>query len=305
MGKVTNWLLHETVGVTLFDKIILTSFKLSYIFLRFFLRIVLGKKRRDTLYNQKEISFTSFFHIVINRLGLYNNILLKIKVPKYNYMFICRGNKEDFIFMTGHEDEILPHFKPNNGDIVIDVGAHIGHHTLIAAKRVGPKGKVISIEADPKNFDILNKNIKLNKFNDDNVITINNAVHSKETKIKLYTPAEETGHTIYNTIISDRVSPQEKFIEVNANTLDNLLQENGIKHEDVKWIKIDVEGAELEVLKGATEILSKSKGISLIIEIHSLNLYNSIVNYLDAYNIKIEFEKGDGEWRHIIARNNI
>jgi FkbM family methyltransferase len=304
MGKVTNWLLHETIGVTLYDKIILISFKLSYIVLRFFLRIVLGKKRRDILYYQKEISFNSFIYTVINRLGLYNKMLLKIKVPKYNYMFMCRGNNEDFIFMTGHEDEILPYFNPNNGDIVVDVGAHIGHHTLIAAKRVGPKGKVIAIEADPKNFNILNKNIKLNKLNDDNVIAINYAVHSKETKIKLYTPAEETGHTIYNTIISDRVSPQEKFIEVNANTLDRLVEENGVNHEDVKWIKIDVEGAELEVLKGAQNILSKSKDITLLIEIHSLNLYKIILSYLDTYNFKIEFEKGEDEWRHIIARKH-
>ena len=42
---------------------------------------------------------------------------------------------------------------------------------------------------------------------------------------------------------------RKKFVEVNANTLDNLLQQNGISHEDVNWIKIDVEGAEFEVLK--------------------------------------------------------
>ena len=63
-------------------------------------------------------------------------------------MFFCRANNEDIIIMNGHEKEILPHFKPNYGDFVIDVGSHIGHYTLIAAKRVGPKGKVISISSD-------------------------------------------------------------------------------------------------------------------------------------------------------------
>ena len=75
----------------------------------------------------------------------------------------------------------------------------------------------------------------------------------------------------------NRVTPNEKFIEVNANTLDSLLQENGISVNEVNWIKIDVEGAELEVLKGAHNILSKSKDISLLIEIHSsesLSKYN-------------------------------
>ena len=211
--------------------------------------------------------------------------------------------QEWFINLTIRENEIIEKFHPKTGEIVIDVGAHYGRYTIIAAKRVGPKGKVVAIEADPKNLEILNKNIKLNKLNN-NVITCNYAVHSKETKIKLYTPEEASGRTIYNTIMSERISHEEKFIEVNANTLDSILEENGIKHEKVDWIKIDVEGAELEVLKGAHKILSESKNIILLVEIHSLNLYKSIVKYLEIYNFKIEFEKGDGEWRHIIARNH-
>ena len=183
MGKLNSWLLKDTVGVTLFDKCILMSFKLLYLFFRFILRVVLGKRRRDNLYNRKGISFNTFFYNIIKKFGIYEYLLLRINVPKYNYMFFCRANNEDIIIMKGHEDEILSHFKPNYGDIVVDVGAHIGHYTLIAAKRVGPKGKVISIEADPKNFEILNKNIELNKLND-NVITINCAVSSKEEKMK-------------------------------------------------------------------------------------------------------------------------
>ena len=303
MGKLTSWLLKDTVGVTLFDKFMLLSFKLSYIFLRIILTVFLGKRRRDILYNQKGIGFNSFLFKTVRMMGLYNYLILRIKVPKYNYSFFCRSNNEDFTFMTGHEEEILKHFKPTNGDIVVDIGSHIGHHTLIAAQGVGPKGKVIAFEADPKNIEILNRNIKLNKF--DNVITVNCAVSSENSKIKLYIPENESGNTIYNTIMSNRVNSKEEYIEVNANTLDNLLHENGIKHEDIKWIKIDVEGAELEVLKGAHKTLSEAKNIALIIEIHSLDLYINIIKYLDSCNFKIEFEKGDGEWRHIIARNRI
>jgi FkbM family methyltransferase len=304
MGKVSSWLLKETVGVGLFDKCILLSFKLSYLFFRFLLTVFLGKRRRDTFYSQKGMGFNAFLFKTVKMMGLYDYIILRIKVPRYNYSFFCRSNNEDFTFMTGHEEEILKQFKPNSGDIVVDIGAHIGHHTLIAAQGVGPTGKVIAFEADPQNFEILIKNIKLNKFNE-NVITMNCAVSSKESKIKLYTPEKESGHTIYNTIMSDRVNPKEKFVEINANTLDSLLQENGIIYEEVKWLKIDVEGAELEVLKGAHKTLSEAKNITLIIEIHSFNLYKSIIKYLDKYNFKIEFEKGDGEWRHIIANNHI
>jgi precorrin-6B methylase 2 len=57
--------------------------------------------------------------------------------------------------MTFHEDDLMEHnFKPKEGYIVIDIGAHIGPYTLIAAQRVGPSGKVVAIEADPDNFNI-------------------------------------------------------------------------------------------------------------------------------------------------------
>ena len=135
-------------------------------------------------------------------------------------------------------------------------------------------------------------------------MTLNYAVYSKEGKLNLYLPRkkEDIPHTKYNTVMLDRAHGETQFLEVQAHSLDYLLQLNMIKHEDVKWIKIDVEGAELEVLKGAHKILYEAKDITLIIEIHNSDLYKNIVKFLDIYNFKIEFEKGGGEWRHIITR---
>jgi hypothetical protein len=78
------------------------------------------------------------------------------------------------------------------------------------------------------------------------------------------------------------------------------LQLKGIKNEN--WIKIDVEGAEFEVLKGAHNVLSKSKDIALLIEVHGKNTYEPIMESLRSYNFKINFEKTyeNGE-KHIIA----
>jgi FkbM family methyltransferase len=89
---------------------------------------------------------------------------------------------------------------------------------------------------------------------------LNYAVHSEETMVRLYEPGQEEGFTIYNTIMTDRTtSNNQKYIEVKAKTLYSLLLENGTK--EVNWIKVDVEGAELEVLRGATDLLSSSKDI--------------------------------------------
>jgi FkbM family methyltransferase len=258
-----------------------------------------------------DLDFASFWYKFYKTIRHANEPLLKLKMPGHNFEFYCRNNKDDFATMTIRENEIIELFRPKQGDIVVDVGAHIGRYTIIASKRVGTNGKVIAIEAHPGNYEMLNRNIELNGLT--NVTTLNYAVYSKESKIKLYMPDEEFGYTMHHSIMFSYLSPKyslkgkenEKFIEVNANTLDNLLQKNGLSRE-VNWIKIDVEGAEFEVLKGATEILSNSKEICLLIEVHNpydTNHYKQIIDFLKYYNFKIQFEKiyESGE-RHIIAR---
>ena len=205
--------------------------------------------------------------------------------------------------MTGHEDKILKRFSCKKEDIVVDVGAHIGHYTIISSSVLVQMGRVVAIEADPSNFEMLNHNIRLNQLT--NVISLNYAVYSKEEKVKLYLPSQESGFTIYNTIMTNRArTEKDKFIQVNANTLDNLLEQNGINLANINWIKIDVEGAEYEVLKGAINILSKSKDIALLIEVHGFDNYKPIVEFLKSYHFEIEFETGnqEGDWRHIIVR---
>jgi FkbM family methyltransferase len=308
------WWLRGTRGARVFDKFLLYFLKVIYRGVRVSLRIVLGKKRRDKLYRQRGLNFKDFLYKSIGVLGIGNSMLLEFSVPKYDYKVSCPINKEDFIVMTKHEDEIIELFTAKEGDIVVDVGAHMGRYTIISSKRVGPNGKVIAIEAHPDNFEMLNRNIKLNKLT--NIIPLNYAVYSKETKLKLYLPDEELGYTMHHSTMLNYVSTkykietEGKYVEVNANTLDNLLfqqqqKQNGISHENINWIKIDVEGAEFEVLKGATSILSKSKDIALLIEVHGKDNYKPIVEFLKTYNFKIEFEKTyDREEKHILVRKS-
>jgi FkbM family methyltransferase len=314
MERLTSWLLKEPVGVMpILDKWILFFLKIIYLGIRFSIKIALGKKRRDRLFVKRGIHFNDSFgpsfyfmsflykFIKFSRLG--NPVSLKISVRKYNYKVLCPIKKEEVINMTIREDDIIEHFTPKQGDIVVDIGANIGRYTIIGSKRVGTQGKVVAIEAHPGNFEMLNRNIKLNQLT--NVIPLNYAAYSKETKIRLYVPGEESGYTVYNTIMSNRAGTEENFVEVNANTLDYLLQLNQIRQEQVKWIKIDVEGAELDVLKGSTNVLSKSKDIALLIEVHGPANYRPVVEFLSLYDFKIEFEKtyetGD---KHIILRKH-
>jgi FkbM family methyltransferase len=299
MRGLNSWLLKETKGVRTLDKGILYFLKIAYLSLRILLRVALGRRRRDRIFIERGFDFNTFLYKVFKVLGIGNSMLLRIHVPKYDYKFYCRiNNREDLVFMTNHEEDIIEHFTPKEGDIVVDIGAHMGRYTIISSKRVGANGKVVAIEAHPSNFKMLKSNIKLNQLT--NVIPLNYAAYSKETKINLYLPEVESGYTIYNTIMSNRARTEDKFVEVSANTLDYLLQLNEIT--DVNWVKIDVEGAEFEVLKGASNVLSKSKDIALLIEVHGKDTYEPIIESLRSYNFKIDFEKTyeNGE-KHIIA----
>jgi FkbM family methyltransferase len=306
MLNLILWFIKNSEGITIFDKCILFFLKIIYLGLRILLRLALGKKRRDRFYVKRGLDFGVFWYKTFKFLKPGNSTLLKFKVPKYDYEFYCRINKDDFKIMTIHEDDIITRFTPKEGDIVIDIGAHIGLYTIISSKRVGAQGKVVAIEADPENFEMLNSNIKLNQLT--NVIPLNYAVFSKETKIKLYLPEVESGFTKYKTIMPNWINTQEKFVEVNANTLDYLLQLNQIRQEEVNWIKIDVEGAEFEVLKGATNVLSKSKDIAILMELHGPpHVYRpKVEEFVDLYKFKIEFEKSYEEngSMHIIIQKS-
>ena len=299
-----SWWLRETKGATISDKFYLSFLKIIYRGIRFSFKIALGKKRTDMFYTKRGINFKDFLYRSIKFLKIGDPLMLEIYVPKHNYNIYCPLNKEDFIVMTRHEDDIIERFLPKQGDIVVDIGAHMGRYTIIGSKRVGAQGKVVAIEAHPSNFEMLNRNIKLNQLT--NVIPLNYAVFSKETKIKLYLPDEESGYTMHHSIMSNYVftkykdKTEDKFVEVSANTLDYFLQLEGITY--VNWIKIDVEGAEFEVLKGAHNVLSNSKNISLLIEVHGKDTYEPIIESLRSYNFKIDFEKTyeNGE-KHIIA----
>src|ERR671919_2099235 len=187
-----DWLLKEAKGARLFDKSVLLLLKVIYLGTRVLLRIVLGKKRRDRLYLKRGINFKDFLYRSIESLRLDNYVLLEFKVSKYDYKFysLITRKIENFLIedmynsMSAHEDDIIERFSPKQGDIVVDIGAAFGLYTIISSKRVGAQGKVVAIEAHPSNFEMLNRNIKLNQLT--NVIPLNYAAYSKETKLKLY-----------------------------------------------------------------------------------------------------------------------
>jgi FkbM family methyltransferase len=143
------------------------------------------------------------------------------------------------------------------GAHVIDVGSHIGAYTILAAEKVGKQGKVIAVEPGPKNYKQLIENIKLNGFK--NVIPKNIALADHEGVEKLYLShfLPFTGHSLI--FYEDK----DFYIKVPVKTIDKLVEELNLNKVDI--IKIDTEGAEMPILRGAEKTLKANPNMRMII----------------------------------------
>ena len=132
------------------------------------------------------------------------------------------------------------------GDVVVEVGANIGAHTIGLANVVGSEGRVIAIVAHPAHFQLLSTNIALNSLG--NVQTINLAAGATQGSINL--PDVDFKRPENFGIVE--LSPGGAGAEVTVAPLDDLLTLDACK-----LIKIDVEGMEREVILGAKAIIDR------------------------------------------------
>lgn len=141
--------------------------------------------------------------------------------------------------------------KIKTGDVVLDIGANIGYYTVLMADKVGKKGKVIAIEPDPTNFEILQKNIKENKLT--NVVAVQAALGKENKKMKIFESTENYGdHRMWG-----KTGRETK--EVFCRRLDDLLKE--LEYTKIDFIKMDVQGFESWVVEGGKEMIENSKPI--------------------------------------------
>jgi len=144
---------------------------------------------------------------------------------------------------------------PNLENPILDIGAHIGMFSLYAST-LNPEIKIIALEPEPDNFELLKENLKTNHCK--NVITKQVALtHTQETKTNLYISKDTHTHSI--------VSKTDSSIEVNTTTLGKLITQN--KLEKISLLKMDIEGAEFEIIKNLSDE-TWNKIQYLVIEYH-------------------------------------
>lgn len=156
-------------------------------------------------------------------------------------------------YESGTLDFIKNHLK--KGDCFVDVGANIGLMSIEASRSVGNEGKVYSFEPHPTTVKILQFNIDLNAIK--NIDVIEKGVGSKSGEAKIYDrwDVNRGGASLLSS------NTEQESYDIQIVSLDEVLEK-----DEVEMIKIDIEGFELEALKGAKSILSSKTPPILIVE---------------------------------------
>ncbi|MBI3638558.1 FkbM family methyltransferase [Candidatus Wolfebacteria bacterium] len=160
---------------------------------------------------------------------------------------------------------------PIAGKTVYDIGAHIGVYSLFFSKAVGDNGIVIAFEPNLDNYTALLKNLEINNIS--NVIAQKIALGSGIGESKFFVPSSDTKRGSLNKEFMPK-GCNLSILSVPVDSIDNLIK-RGLQAPG--FIKIDVEGGEFDVLKGAELTLEKYKP-NLLVEIHGLDKKNWIDN---------------------------
>lgn len=160
------------------------------------------------------------------------------------------------------------------GDVVFDCGAHQGYYALILSKMVGERGKVYSFEPFPILTDVIECNMELNQAN--NVQLFKLGVSNTKGKIRGSLNEENVG-----------VTRDKDAIDISLDVLDSFA------HLKPNFVKLDVEGAEVNALEGAKRVLAQTPNLYIEIHVQYLPHFNrkamEIFNFVDPkkYNIVI------------------
>ena len=196
-------------------------------------------------------------YIIKNQIrNLKNDYVANIKHLNKNFKIKLYANNplsqyKEIYIDKNHEPEIaelmVKYIK--HGDIVLDIGANIGYHSILMSQCVGDYGKVIAFEPVPEMQNKFIENMELNSSK--NIILNKFALSNNHGKIKFY--ADFTDDTGTSSAIKMRDTMEE--IEVDIKTLDSL------NIPKVDFIKIDVEGFEWNVIDGGRNTIERNKPI--------------------------------------------
>jgi FkbM family methyltransferase len=180
---------------------------------------------------------------------------LGLRMQGYKRDCVGRGMYRRGLHEPGLTKYLLDTYSSSPGGAFLDVGANIGYFACLLGKLAGPAGKVVSIEPEPQNRRLLERNLRNNNLS--NVTVHACAVGSEEgtARMGIYKPANRGRHSLVD------LDSCKEFIDVPVRRLDDLVKDAGV----TSWtlMKMDVEGFEPFVFAGGEETLSRTESLAL------------------------------------------
>jgi FkbM family methyltransferase len=140
------------------------------------------------------------------------------------------------------------------GMVAYDIGAHVGYHTLTLSKLVGQTGTVIAIEADPHNRSMLETNIETNRASNVKIVPLVISDTVGTARFATFSTYSSVSH------IADAETPNDaEVLEIHSTSLDELIY--GSNYPVPALVKIDVEGAEARLFRGAMRMMREARPI--------------------------------------------
>lgn len=190
------------------------------------------------------------------------------------------------------------------GKAIYDIGAHVGYHSFYFARLVGPKGKIYSFEPHPKNLERLILSRDANMDIKDIVSPFPMALSDKKETLEFTLSDDiESGRSSGGFIEkADTIWSRDEFTKrafrktlVQAIPLDQAMTELHLNIPPTV-MKIDVEGAEALVLKGASDTIKKYKPV-LMLEVHSPQAMIDVTKFLNDHSYVFEILKEEKDGR--------
>ena len=182
-------------------------------------------------------------------------------VPRYSFI-------DGFIFSFGMYEISGTRFLQTllrPGMTVVDVGANTGYYALWASRLVGPLGRVLAFEPVPKLACTLRRNVELNGMR--NITVRREAVSERTGKAILHVSRAESNSGLSSLVMNAEVDQLSDRLEVETIGLDDLASEFD---RPIDFIKIDVEGAEELVFRGASRLLAARRAPAILFESYAV-----------------------------------
>jgi FkbM family methyltransferase len=230
-----------------------------------------------------------------------------VRLP-FGAWWVIRSSALDGILLGGEFETseiqfVGKYLRP--GMTVLDVGAHHGMYTLLAAKKVGKTGKVISFEPSPRERKRLKEHVRINWLSNVQVEGVALGAESGTASLYQVDGREDFCNSLRKPAVGGRVTE----VPVKVVSMDAFTAERGIAKID--FLKIDAEGAELGILKGAEKLLFSAGRPVLMCEAADIRTESwgysatQIVSYLEGAGFAIFMIGGGGKLRPLQEKTGL